>query len=233
VGIEFYIMSLPGSIDRRTTIVDAFAALSRPPPHIVVAVDGKRIDDDPRAVALFTGRLPVGTEMRNTERGETWTFDGRPSTGFSHLHRMGHLGYKGLWIANLLAFQTALETQPHTSAEWACVLEDDAVIDPGSYGQIVAVLNGLYHGQAKSAKVSMFDGQRGAACVCYRLDALPTLAADLHPMSEFALREGARVANLWDWLLVDYFRERQQHEPLFYHNAGDIVKSGAFVSTIS
>ena len=40
--------------------------------------------------------------MRNSELGETWTFDGRPSTGFSYLHRMGHQGYKGVWIANLL-----------------------------------------------------------------------------------------------------------------------------------
>lgn len=55
VGIEFYLMSLPGSTDRRTTMFDAFAALSKPPPHIVVAVDGKQIDDDPRAVALFMG----------------------------------------------------------------------------------------------------------------------------------------------------------------------------------
>ena len=132
------------------------------------------------------------------------------------------------WFA---AFQMALETQPHTSTEWACVLEDDAVIDPGAYSQIVAVLNGMF--EAKNAKVSLFDGWRGAACVCYRLDALATVAADLHPMSEFALREGARTANLWDWLLFDYVRERQAQELLFYYNAGDTVKSGAFVSTIS
>lgn len=225
VHVAYYLMTLPMMSERRTTMTRRFKQLDAPL-EVVIAVNGKKMDSDPRAVALFADQAK-GTPMHNTEYGENWTFDGRPSTGFGLLSRNGHQGIKGLWLSNILAMQVAVVTQPEANDQWACILESDAVIDEATHRTILLRIR--HHSMNH---IVLFDGWRGACAVCYRLDVLRKVERDLRPMAHFAMHSELS-SNLWDWLLFDYVRKMGAAGTLSFHNAGQVVRNGDFDSTIS
>jgi len=236
-----YVINMASSAERRedvrTTTSESGARW-----QFVRGFNGREMDADPRTATLLEPyKHLIGTTVASSigkdGQRDSWKYDGTAATCFSNMQQHGHRGTKGLTLSNMWAMREATHDMGRDPGQkWACIAEDDAVLDKTTMGKVQGHLDTATH------PVVWLDdrGRGGTSMVCYTSEALQRAQADLHPMSAFAQEPptchttgkaaGCRRSNLWDWFSVDLWDKEDLVE---YHAVVESDDGTRYKSTIS
>jgi len=243
-SVYFLILNMNKNIDRYSLLSDALNKLGCSYSR-VEAIDGTDMENNNDCKRILKPKEELmGKKLTSIEYGEEWIYDGEIKNSFPGLSHYGHLGYKGLNLSNIKAFeiaskvnddlrrQTELTTRsPGMLYDWFCILEDDSQMNAITHKKIINFIEDTANVDLDIVLLdARANGWGGTSGVLYNKKIINILLENLHPLSDFSIKNEEKygMANLWDWKLSTFMKNSD-----LKFDTLPCVESGEFISTIS